>query len=268
FITPAGFVKIIIDNLLQLNEPHFAAIGGKLQKNAENFNALLKQEKARGVIVCKVLPGGFLASAGLQARDVILAINGVQFDRHGIVIGKEGLFRHKNIYDVMKLVPIGDDVEVLYLRDGKENSAKAMAMRNPEKGVLSNPIISERKYLEVFGMIIQPLSFDIIDVMREIDTNAQIDMVQIIDQDDPILAVTHIHQGSQADEMEWQPGDLIIRANGQNVHTLADLKAILESNIGGTVLMECRNGRIGYFQVADSVMSSAFDGKQDAENNA
>jgi len=249
FITPAGFIRTIIENLLQKNEPHFADIGGKLQKNAENFNPLLKQEHARGVIVAKVQPGGFLDTAGLQARDVILALNNIEFDRHGIVIGKEGQYRHKNIYDVTKLLPIGDIAEITYLRNGETRTARSVAMRDPEKGIISNPIIEERQYIEVFGMIIQQLSFEIIEAMREIDTNAQIDMLQTIDQDKPMLTVTHVHQGSQADDMEWPSGELIISANDQQVHTLEKLQAIIEQSRGGRLLLECRNGRIGYFEV-------------------
>ena len=247
FITPAGFVKIIIENLLKQNEPHFAAIGGKLQKNADSFNALLKQTEARGLIVAKVEANGFLEAAGIQARDVILSINGVEFDRHGIVIGKEGHFRHKNNYDVMKLIPIGNDVEVVYLRNGEIKSTSAKAMRNPEKGVISRPIIEERKYIEVFGMIIQELSYEIIEAMRQIDPNAQINMLQTIDQEKPMLVVTHIHQGSQTDDMEWPLGEMIISANEKEIHTLNELKTILDECENSAVLLECRNGRIGYF---------------------
>jgi S1-C subfamily serine protease len=249
FITPASFVKTIIDNLLQQNEPYFAAIGGKLQKNADNFNPLLKQTEAHGVIVAQVLAHGFLEAAGLQPRDVILAINGVRFDRHGIVMGKEGLYRHKNIYDVIKLVPIGDAVEVSYQRAGEIRTSTAVAMRNPDKGVVSIPIISERTYLDVFGMIIQQLSFEIIDGMREIDTNAQIDMIQLMDREQPALAVTHIHQGSQAHEIEWPPGEVISKANETAVYTLDELGTLLKQNAGDAVLLECHNGRIGYFRV-------------------
>jgi S1-C subfamily serine protease len=249
FITPAGFVKIIIDNLLQHNEPHFAGIGGKLQKNADNFNPLLKQSVAKGVIVARVKPGGFLEAAGIQHRDVIISINGVEFDRHGIVIGKEGHFRHKNIFDVMKLIPIGDAVKIAYLRDGEINTTSANAMRNPAKAVVSCPIIEEREYLEVFGMIIQELSFDIIDAMHEVDANAQIEMLQTTGQEKPVLVVTHIHQGSQADEMEWSVGELIVKANEQEVHSKNELEEILDKNKSGAVLLECRNGGIGYFQM-------------------
>jgi S1-C subfamily serine protease len=248
FITPAGFVKIILENLLQQNEPHFAGIGGKLQKNADNFNPLLKQSTAKGVIVDKVKPGGFLEAANIRKRDVILSINGVEFDRHGIVIGKEGHFRHKNIYDVMKLIPIGETVALVYLRNGKTSTASAKAMRNPEKGVRSNPIIEEREYLEVFGMIIQELSVEIIEAMRDVDANAQIDMLQTIEQEEPTLVVTHIHQGTQADEMEWSVGEMIVTANEEEIHTLDELKNVLDRNLNGTVLLECRNGMIGYFR--------------------
>ena len=249
FITPACFVKIIIENLLQKNEPHFAGIGGLLQKNADNFNSLLKQSTAKGVIVARVKPGGFLEAANIQKRDVIVSINGVEFDRHGIVIGKEGYFRHKNIYDVMKLIPIDEKVEVVYLRDGEIKTTSANAMRNPVKSVPSNPIIDERKYIEVFGMIIQELSIDIIEAMHEVDANAQINMLQTIDEEKPILVVTHIHQGTQADELEWPVGELIIKANEDEIHTLNELQEILDKNKNNAILLECRNGRIGYFRV-------------------
>lgn len=249
FITPASFVKIIIENLLLQNEPHFADIGGKLQKNAENFNALLKQAQPKGVIVSKVLANGFLETAAIQPRDVILSINKVEFDRHGIVIGKEGLYRHKNIFDVMKLVPIGESTEISYLRNGVIHKAKALAMRNPEKGIISNPILNDRKYLEVFGMIIQPLSYEIIQSIQEIDPYAQIEMLQTIDQDKPMLVVTHIYQGTQGDEMEWPLGELIVKANNQKIHTIEAFQKIINKNEGGTVLLECLSGTIGYFQV-------------------
>ena len=251
FITPAGFVKIIIDNLLLHNEPLFAGIGGKLQKNAPNFNKLLKQSEPKGVIAASVTTNGFLEAAGIQKRDVIISINGIEFDRHGIVIGEEGHFRHKNIFDVVKLIPIGNEVELTYRRDGKTSSTTAKAMRNPGKGVVSHPIVSEREHLDVFGLIIQELSFEIIEAMRNIDANARIDMLQIIDQNKPILAVTHVHQSTQADEMEWPVGELIVKANEQEVHTLNELKTILDQHKNGSILLECRNGRIGYFQVEE-----------------
>jgi len=247
FITPAGFVKIIIDNLLQHNEPLFAGIGGKLQKNASNFNPLLKQSTPQGVVVANVTPNGFLEAAGIQPRDVIVSVNDTEFDRHGIVIGEEGRFRHKNIFDVIKLIPIGEQVELNYLRDGEKRTSTANAMRNPEKGIVSHPIVNEREFLEVFGMIIQELSFEIIEAMREVDANARIDMLQVIDQDKPILAVTHVYQGTQADEMEWPVGELIVKANEQEIHSLDELRKVLSSS--DNVLLECRNGRIGYFRM-------------------
>ncbi|WP_439473417.1 S1C family serine protease [Algoriphagus formosus] len=251
FITPASFIKIIIDNLILLSEPQFAGIGGKLQKNAENFNPFLNQSQAKGVIVSKVLANGFLEAANIQAKDVILSINQAEFDRHGIVIGKEGLYRHKNIFDVMKLVPIGEEVTINYLRNGKVHQSKARAMPNPEKGIISSPILNEREYLEVFGMVIQPLSFEIIQAIQEVDPYAQIEMLKILDQEKPVLVVTHIHQGTQADQMEWPLGELILKVNEQEVHSLSELKKALKGPSGEAVLMECQSGTFGYFQLEE-----------------
>ncbi|MBY5951176.1 trypsin-like peptidase domain-containing protein [Algoriphagus marincola] len=251
FITPASFIKIIIDNLILLSEPQFAGIGGKLQKNAENFNPYLNQTQAKGVIVSKVLDNGFLEAAKIQAKDVILSINKAEFDRHGIVIGKEGLYRHKNIFDVMKLVPIGEEVRIAYLRDGKIHQSKARAMPNPEKGIISSPILNEREYLEIFGMVIQPLSFEIIQAIQEVDPFAQIEMLKILDQEKPVLVVTHIHQGTQADQMEWPLGELIQKVNEQEVHTLSELKKALKSSKEKSILMECQSGTFGYFQLEE-----------------
>ena len=253
FITPASFVKIIIENLLLFNEPHFADIGGKLQKNAENFNLFLNQPQAKGVIVSKVLKNGFLESAKIQPYDVILSINQVEFDRHGIVMGKEGIYRHKNIFDIIKLIPIGQEVEITYLRNGKRETTKAFAMRDPQKGIVSNPILNERAYLEVFGMIIQPLSFEIIQAIQEIDPYSQVDLLKVIDQDQPMLVVTHIYQGTEADEMEWSIGELITQANHQEVHTLDEFQKVVEDNRGKSILIKCLSGTIGYFNVEESI---------------
>jgi hypothetical protein len=173
----------------------------------------------------------------------------VEFDRHGIVIGKEGHFRHKNIFDVMKLIPIGDEVDIVYFRHGEYKNASARAMRNPVRGVLSCPVIDERKFIEVFGMIVQELSFDIIEAMHQVDTHAQIDMLKTIDEDSPVLVVTHIHQGTQADEMEWSAGELINKVNDQEVHTISELERMLQKSKRDNVLIECRSGMIGYFRV-------------------
>ena len=98
-------------------------------------------------------------------------------------------------------------------------------------------------------MIIQELSIEIIEAMRNVDTNTQIAMLQTIEQEKPVLVVTHIHQGTQADEMEWSVGEIIVTANEEGIHTLDELKKVLENNVNGSVLLECRDGAIGYFRV-------------------
>ena len=98
-------------------------------------------------------------------------------------------------------------------------------------------------------MIIQELSYEIIEAMRQIDANAQIAMLKTIDQEKPMLVVTHIHQGTQADEIEWPVGEMIVTANDKEVYTLDELQAVLDKSKGSAALLECRDGRIGYFKL-------------------
>lgn len=249
FITPANFVKIIIENLVKENEPRFSALGAKLQKNSKSFNTLLNQEKAKGVIIAKVDDDGTAYSAGLKHKDVILALNGIEFDRHGIVIDTEGYLRHKNIYDLIKLIPIGCELEIQYLRDGKKHSVVTKAKCAPEQGIKSIPILKDRKFLEVFGMIIQELTYEIIEAVSQIDTSAQIEMIKLIDSKKPVLVVTHIHQETQADANEWTIGQLLYKINDQEVNTLEELKALIENSQGEHLYVECRGGLIGYFKL-------------------
>lgn len=100
-------------------------------------------------------------------------------------------------------------------------------------------------------MIVQPLSFEIIQAIQEVDPYAQIEMLKILDRDKPMLVVTHIHQGTQTDEMEWPLGELIIKANDQEIHTLEELQKVIENSSKKAILLECMSGTIGYFQLEE-----------------
>jgi len=49
--------------------------------------------------------------------------------------------------------------------------------------------------------------------------------------------------------MDWPLGEMIVKANEQEIHTLIELQEVIHKNKSGKVLLECRNGRIGYFTV-------------------
>lgn len=74
-----------------------------------------------GVAVMGVTPGGAAAEAGLRAGDVITSINGES------LTADNGEQATERLLDFMKGVENGDELDVLYLRNGKSMSAAVKA---------------------------------------------------------------------------------------------------------------------------------------------
>ena len=106
---------------------------------------------------------------------------------------------------------------------------------------------ADRRYIEIFGMVIQELSYEIIEAIGQIAPSIQFELLQRVDFEKPTLVITHIKQSSQADDIEWSVGDMILIANNKEVNSLIELKAIIDNNKSDTLLLECANKRIGYF---------------------
>src|SRR5690606_37163752 len=125
FITPSSFVAIILKNIFENNSIAFSDIGGAFQKNSAEVSRYLGMPLNNGIIVRLVEIGGFLEKAKIQAGDVITSMNGMEIDRNGIFIGNDPYHR-RNIFDEIKLIPIGTKVALTLWRDTKELKIQAL----------------------------------------------------------------------------------------------------------------------------------------------
>lgn len=163
FITPVSYVNILIKNLLEQKKVVLSDLGCIYQKNSpQNSKFLRSEEDAKGVIVTGVLPESMLDNAGIKKWDIITQINNYKFDRHGIT-SAEDIHRKKNLYDVIRLVPVGEKVKIKYIREGKSFQEETLACPEPLKGVRSNPILCDNKFIFFKGAVIQELSFELIN---------------------------------------------------------------------------------------------------------
>src|SRR5690606_18104 len=169
FITPSSFVAIILKNIFENNSIAFSDIGGDFQKNSTEVSLYLGMPTNHGIIVSSVEAGGFLEKAKIQAGDVITSMNGMEIDRHGIFIGNDHYHR-RNIFDEIKLIPIGTKVELTVWRDKKEFKIQALTSPAARKKISSRPIIEERCFLDIWGMTIQPLSYEILEAFNIVDS--------------------------------------------------------------------------------------------------
>jgi len=254
FITPSSYISIILENMLQKNEPRYAWMGGEFQKNSSALaNHLKLPEQTRGVIAIKVEPDGFLDRAGIIPSDVIYEIAGEKFDRHGIVMN-ESISHHRNIFDVIKLRPIGDAVEIKYVRQGELFSSRAKVLPPPTWPVPSVPLVSDRNFMEVFGLLIQPLSLEIIDAMYLIDRTLGTDLIKLLNLNKKLLIVTNIDRGTAGDRMEWGMGAVFRHVDGKEVGSLEDFQQLLQEALSRgheKILITCYYGLLGPFSLQD-----------------
>lgn len=150
FITPANYISIILKNFFENNEIRFADLGGDFQRNSDIVSSHLKMDKAVGLIVSSIEKNGFLDKAGVQKEDVIIEVDGRRFDRHGICLGKQ-YYHRRNIFDLFKLIPINQSVELTLFRKGKEIKISGPALILPLKKLTVNPLLIDRNFLVIWG---------------------------------------------------------------------------------------------------------------------
>ena len=108
FAIPSDLVVAVKDSLIstgKFEKPYLGAYLGNL--DSEVVKAL-KLKSSNGVLIAKVTPNGPAAQAGLQANDVITAVNGKSIISGGSFIGE------------LAAKKAGDKVQLTIVRNGKE----------------------------------------------------------------------------------------------------------------------------------------------------
>lgn len=249
FITPITYAKILVPQLAQGGTAELSDLGCRILPNYSENAAQLGMDEALGVIVIHVLHDGLAASAGLQRRDVITAINEEYFDRYGNVIRKDKHHR-RNIFDVIRGIPVGENVTIEYIRDSRVRTKSVTAMPEPKLGIRSRPDLVERRYLRFRGMIVQELSFEILGALAN-DLGSQFSFrIHGKAPRDPKLAVTYVDPGSKAEEAFFEPGDVIVRACGKPVRTLEEFVSAATNceSANEPLLVETADGSFAYFR--------------------
>lgn len=255
FITPINFVSILLKNLLEQGRGALSELGGRLQKNSESNARFLKMKSPQGVIVTRVQKSGLLAEAKAQIRDVLLSINGIYFDRHGLVTNDEH-FRHRNIYDIVRLIPIGSKVKMKFIRNGKPRNVTIEAKPRTELTVAESsaqPLSNKRFFIHFQGMILQKIHLHVLSVLAEIAPEAY---ERFFDRSQGKISsgvmITFIQFEGQAFDLALEVGDVVHSVDGIRIKSLEGLQRVLNQAIGKgkkLVLFEMESGAIAAFDL-------------------
>lgn len=155
-------------------------------QDLESFYAL---DINKGVLISSVDRGSPAEKAGLKAQDILLSINGTPTN---VRFPEEIAPARKKV----ATLPIGSEVELLVLRDGKEMTVKATVEK------LESRVGEEREFKQ-WGMSVR-------DVTRLYMIDARLD-------DDHGVVVTSVSRGQPGDKAKLQEGDVIRAVDGEDV---------------------------------------------------
>jgi serine protease Do len=191
---PGNLAREVADQLIQYGEVKRSWLGVSVQP-------LLKSSTTdHGLLLGGVVPGSPAEKAGLKAGDIIVSINGKPF-----TIRYSEQIPEFNRY-VLR-IPIGSVIEVVYVRDGKEQKA---TLTTQERGA------AEGKEIELlnWGLTLQELTLLAAkDLKREPHSG---------------LLITSVRVGGPSAEAKpaLQANDVVTAAAGKPVKTLEDLEKI------------------------------------------
>ena len=205
FATPANTVLPIIDQLEKFGETRRGWLGVRIQNVDDSIAESLNIGKARGALIAGIDPKGPAGPAGLKAGDVI-----VKFDGKDVPDARE-------LPKIVAMTPVGKEVDVGVLRDGKE-VIKKITLGRLEDGEtklakaekVEKPPAPAPK-LRIMGLELSQLD----DAARaQFQIKESVKVGALISKVDP---------DSVAAERRLTPGDVIVEVNQQPVAVAEDV---------------------------------------------
>ena len=203
----------------------------KADKTFDKDKVVLERVFSIGAVIMEVLEDSPAEVAGLAVGDVILHVNDEE-------VGKDG-----TLADIIRSQDIGDDIELLIVREGEKQSHDLTLGEHPEDedmpflGVVARPFtrgpkaqgIPGRRFEDHHhGCMGEPNPFhhhgDMVEPMPFHNPEFEFDMMG-----GPGLVVMHVAEGSPAEEGGLLPTDIIIAIDGTEIAHFDQFAGIIRS---------------------------------------
>jgi Do/DeqQ family serine protease len=221
FAVPANMARSVMDQLVKTGTVRRGMLGVTVQSIDADMAKSLGLSQTKGAIVSEVTPGTPAAQAGLETGDVILALNGEAVD------SSNSLRNH-----VAPLGP-GATATLKVWRDGSERDVEVKLAELPASGADGQRRRSDAPGESggAFGMSVQPLTPDL---ARRLGVETQSG-----------VAVVDVDPAGAAAQAGLREGDVITKANGKEVTSVAELRSAIDSGHANrpVLLLVTREGR-------------------------
>ncbi len=208
FAIPSAMALHVMGQLAEFGEVRRGTLGIVVQDLTADLAGAFGLDKGAGVLVAEVDAESTAEKAGLQAGDVITAIEDYQVSSAQDFHNYEGQF------------PVDEKVRLVFLRDGKEKSVK---LKVQALDVLAGGDLDHR---------LQGATFEDIPLKQRSDRVYGI-------------LLTELKADSRLAQRRMRPGDIVIGANRNRVRDLDEFREVVAS-INGTLYLEVKRGGRDY----------------------
>ncbi len=220
FAIPSDMIRNVTAQLEKTGHVTRGFVGVEAQQITPATAKALHLTENSGALLAGVQSDGPAAAAGLQAGDVIEAVNGTK------------IANPKELAMNVASIQPGDDAHFTVLRDGttKDVSVKVGQMPNEQTASNENPGGDHQKRL---GLALAPLSPDV---------RGQLD----VPDGTKGALIQGVQPGSPAEQAGLQPGDVIVGVGTHAISSPAEAAKAMRSALNGTdhaiALRVIRNG--------------------------
>lgn len=233
------------------------SLGITFSNTSDDEAAFLHNPVPGGLYINQVMPGSIADKMGLQAGDMIYAINGNSVDSFGQVVVAWSQDR-VYLFDLLNRIETNAPLEITVWRKGTKITARgSFELINPTAITQVYPDYEPVDYEVFAGLVITPLTENHIDMLVE---NAP--WLVLYDEPEnqikPALVISAVLPASQADMREsLSAGQVIDEVNGQPVSTLPELRtALKESKKTGFITIKTKQTVFAAFKLDKTVQEA------------
>jgi serine protease Do len=196
FAIPINLAKSVFKDLRETGHVQRARLGVRIQDVDKATMQALNLPNRQGALVPQVEAGSAADKAGVQAGDVIVALDGEAIRKsHDLPIR---IARHQP----------GDKVVLAVIRDGKRKNITVIVEEMPDEqhAKMSN----KKKAIAKHGIVVEPLTAK---AAARLNTRTKTGVV-----------VKQVRRGSPAAKAGIQRGDVVLRIDGHDVKNIASFE--------------------------------------------
>ncbi len=210
FAIPINLARRVMEDLVEYGSVRRPRLGVQIVDVEPEDAEVYGLPNVSGVLIQGVPGDGPASDAGLEAEDVIVALDGEPVAYVGQLQGKVAMYRP------------GDRVEVTVYRDGSPRDFTIRLGEAPLDEVAAAPENRAEAAEERLGIFVSDLDQELADDMGFEDAQGAV--------------ITQVVRGSAANRRNLFPGDRILEVNDSEIASAADVRDALAAVEGGQVV--------------------------------